>query len=179
VLNVAPRDNTLRIRREVTLSVTKAASDAGRSRVLSFASLPGVSDMTSLFQEYRILKVHAQWILVNGLNANNEFPTLVIAPQHYSQVAVPVRDEVAQYNGVQTFQFAPSKNVYKRSFDVYAPVLGVSSSQNYLKSPWWRVDDSPIHVWGIEFIARYNTVSTPNHTLELILDVDVELRATR
>jgi hypothetical protein len=127
------------------------------------------------------MSVDCTWLLVNGLNANNVFPTLTIAPQHHSSVIAAItRDVVSQYHGVKVFQFAPSKNMYSQKFPVFGPLLSVSSGIQYAKSPWFRCEDSTIsQVFAVEFITRYNNTDTPNHTLELTVTADVEFRGTK
>lgn len=177
----APRDPVFRCKRMLTFAITRLASDSGTTRTVTLATLPGVSDFTSLFQHYRIVSVDCHWLLVNGLNANNVFPTVTVAPQHHNALISPItRDVVSQYHGVSVFQMAPSKNSYKRSFAAYGPLLTVSSGQQYEKAPWYRCEDSSIpYVYAVDFITRYNNTDTPNHTLELTVIAHLEFKGTK
>ena len=174
-------DPVFKCKRMVTFAITRIATDTGSTRTINLGLLPNLSDFTNLFQHYRICSVDCSWILVNGLNANNGFPTLTVAPQHHSSVVSPItRDVVSQYHGVQVFQFAPSKNTFKRSYTTYGPMLTVSSGQQYERAPWYRCEDSTIpYVFGIEFISRYNNVDTPNHLLELTVTAHLEFKGTK
>jgi hypothetical protein len=174
-------DPVFKCKRMLTFNVTRPASDAGTTRTINLNLLPGVSDFTSLFQHYRIVSVQLSWILVNGLNANNVFPTLTVAPQHHSSAVTPLtRDAVSQYHGVKVFQFAPSKNTFTKRFDAYGPMLSVLSGQQYEKAPWYRCEDSTIpYVYAVEFISRYNNTDTPNHTLECVVTADLEFKGTK
>jgi hypothetical protein len=97
-------DPVFKCNRMLTFNVTRPATDSGTTRTINLNLLPGVSDFTSLFQHYRIKSVNVTWILVNGLNANNVFPTLTVAPQHHSSAVVSLtRDAVSQYHGVKVF----------------------------------------------------------------------------
>jgi hypothetical protein len=174
-------DPVFKCNRMLTFNITRPASDSGTTRTINLNLLPGVSDFTSLFQHYRIKSVNVTWILVNGLNANNVFPTLTVAPQHHSSAVVPLtRDAVSQYHGVKVFQFAPSKNTFSKRYDVYGPMLSVLSGQQYEKAPWYRCEDATIPcVYAVEFITRYNNTDTPNHLLECIVTADVEFKGTK
>lgn len=177
----APADPIFRCKRMLTLAINRTATDAGSTRTINLGVLPGVGDFTSLFQHYRIKTVELTWLLVNGLNANNVFPTLTVAPQHHSSAITPItRDVVSQYHGVKVFQFAPSKNSVTKRYDTWGPLLSVSSGQQYEKAPWYRCEDSTIpYVYAVEFITRYNNTDTPNHTLELTVTAEVEFKGTK
>lgn len=177
----APRDPVFRCKRMLTFAINKGATDAGTTRNVILSSIPGVSDFTSLFQHYRIVSVDCHWILVNGLNANNVFPTITVAPQHHTSLVTPItREVVSQYHGVSVFQMAPSKNTYKRSFPTYGPLLSVSSGQQFVKAPWYRCEDSGIpYTYAVEFLTRYNNTDTPNHTLELTVIAHLEFKGTK
>lgn len=171
---------TFHCKRMVTFAITRPVSDSGTTRTVNLNVLPGASEFTGLFQHYRIKRVYCDWILVNGLNANNRFPTLTVAPQHHNALITATRDVVSQYNGAKVFQFAPSRNQYSRWFDAYGPLLTVSSGQKYVKGEWYRCEDSTIpYVFAVEFITGYNSTDTPNHLLELTLTAEVEFRGTK
>lgn len=176
-----PNDPVFRCKRMLTFTITRQATDAGTTRTLSLNLLPGVSDFTSLFQHYRICSVDCHWLLVNGLNANNVFPTITVAPQHHTSAVTPLtRDVVQQYHGSSVYQMAPSKNSYQRSFAVYGPLLTVLSGQQYVKAPWYRCEDTTIpQVYAVDFITRYNNTDTPNHTLELTVTAHLEFKGTK
>ncbi len=167
--------------RSLTFAITRPVSDSGTTRTVNLNLFPGVSDFTSLFQEYRICSVDCHWLLVNGLNANNGFPTITVAPQHHTATVSPLtRDVVQQYHGSSVFQTAPSRNTYQRRFPVYGPLLSVLSGQQYVKAPWYRCEDATIpQLFAVEFLTRYNNTDTPNHLLELTVIAHLEFRGTK
>ncbi len=178
---IGSADPNFSCKRSLTFAITRPASDSGTTRTVNLNLFPGVSDFTSLFQEYRIREVACHWLLVNGLNANNVFPTITVAPQHHTATVSPLtRDVVQQYHGSSVFQTAPSRNSYHRSFPVYGPLLSVLSGQQYVKAPWYRCEDATIpQIFAVEFLTRYNNTDTPNHTLELTVIAHLEFRGTK
>jgi len=165
----------------ITLTITRPATNSGTLRTLNLDIFAGSGDFTPLFQLYRIKSVTATWTLVNGLNANNRFPTLVVAPQHHTAAGVtPTRLLVSQYNNARIFQFAPSKVAFTKSYPVYGPILTTGSGQQFVRSPWYRCEDSGvIQVFAIEFIDGYNNTDTPNHNMEVTYSAVLEFKGTK
>lgn len=57
---------TYRIRRTVAQTVTQGSTDIGRSFVGQLSQLPNISEFTSLFDQYRITKIHFSFFLLRA-----------------------------------------------------------------------------------------------------------------
>lgn len=182
-LSKQPKDVIQSFQRKYSLNVSKIAVDTGAYFNVRLADFPVVTDITSLFQFYRLRKVEIQFILVNQPNNNSSFPTLYIAPQQSTLSGTPSsRDEVLQYQGVQIHQFGPSDLVKKFSavpavlLDSSAGVVGGTLSQ----SPWLSTaNNGTLHSAIIYWISRYNTTSDSTHQLEVDVTVWLDAKGTR
>jgi len=168
------------INRMWTGNVTKSATDNGAYRSVALGVFP-ISDITSLFAEYKIAKLEFSYILVNAPNNNANFPALYAAPQHYLSAGSPVsRDEVTQYQGVKLYQFGPA--AVRANFS-YTPVVqlitaGVGTSN--VVSPWLNTASSNVpHLTNVEWFDRYNSTSDPTHTIQLVIRATILCRGTR
>jgi len=173
--------NGVTIEREVIGIVGKVASDTGIYRTYALNQFPD-SDIISMFQEYRIKKLTLTWMLVNAPNNNADFPTLYTAPQHYFASGIPPtsRDEVIQFRSVQHHQFGPANIVCKKTYIPYVPLDAATTGKKFTKSPWLSTTtDTVPHYTNVEWISRYNTTSSPTHTLELVAHATIQARYTR
>lgn len=175
-----PPLNVVKFNRENVATITKVATDSGQFRSVTLSQFVA-TDVISVFQDYRILKLTASYVLVNAPNNNASFPTLFLAPQHIASGFAPAsRDEVLQYKGVKHYQFGPTAVRHDRAFDVYVPMDANATGKAFVKSPWLSVaTDTVPHYFSGEWISRYNTTADPTHTLELILSAVIECRGIR
>lgn len=169
-----------KLTRVVTANLIKLATDSGTYRSVTLSSVPS-SDITSLFQKYRILRVTNVYSLVNAPNNNADFPTLYIAPQEYSNLTnVGSRDEVLQFRGFKQFQFGPATMTFRHSFvpKVFANTDG--PAKMVTTSPWLSTaTPAAPHMTCIEWLDRYNSTSSPTHTIQLTQILEVEATGTR
>lgn len=169
------------ITRMYVANVVKSTSDTGVFRSYNLATFP-TSDIISLYQDYKIKSVKLDYLLVNAPNNNADFPTLYIAPSHYNLGGVTPanRDEVLQYKGVKCFQFGPSRLQYTQTFKPYIQMNTTGSGLVSSSSQWLTTQSSLVpHLVCVEWIDRYNSTSSPTHTLQLNVTITVECRMTR
>lgn len=176
--------NTLHsIKRTVVFSLPKIAADTGNYTSLDLSVFPGLSDITSLFQYYRIKNVVKKFYLVSAPNNNATFPTLYIAKQQINQSGIPAsRDEVLQFQGVQTHQFGPS-NLMKTVTTVPCVTLDANNAVGggMIKySPWLSTNNINIrHYTFVEWYTRYNSTTDSTHTLDVELTINIECKGTK
>lgn len=166
-----PKDIILSFQRKLSLNIAKLAADTGSYYFVRLADFPSSSEITSLFQFYRIKRFELKFLLVNQPNNNASFPTLYIAPQASTLSGTPgSRDEVLQYQGVQIHQFGPS-NLVKTISTAPSVLLDSSGSVGggmVKQSPWLSTANNGIlHSAFVFWISRYNSTTDSSHTLEL------------
>jgi len=176
------RDNSAvhKVTRIFFADVAKFAADSGLYRTIQPLNFP-IADMIGAFTEYRIKSVKLTYQLYNQLNNNSVFPTLYIAPQHWSESATPASSsEVVQYKNVQTFQFGPSRPTYSRTFVPYVNMSSTGPGRVPVRSPWLSTSsDLPQHMLDAEWILNYNSTSAPTHTIRLNFIAQFEFRGPR
>jgi len=173
--------NSIVIERELIAPISKLAADSGLYRSFTLAQFPD-SDIVSMFQEYRIKRVKLSWMLVNAPNNNADFPTLYTAPQHYFASGVPPasRDEVIQFKGIKHVQFGPANVCHTEAYQPFVSMDAATTGRKFTPAPWLSTtSDTVPHYTSVEWISRYNSTSSPTHTLELVAHVVVEARGTR
>lgn len=172
------------IHRQVPFVLAKFAADTGFYTAYKLNQFPGVSDLRSLYQDYKIKSIRLTFNLINAPNNNSTFPTLIIAPQHYNgalgTVTVGSRDEISQYKGVRVFQFGPNKVTYTQVFKPWLAMAGAGAGLMPIPWPWVStINDDVNIVTNGYWLARYNTGSDPTHTIELTVSAVIECRGTR
>lgn len=172
--------NSTKLTRVTTFNLLKLSADSGTYRSVNLSSVPS-SDIQSLFQKYRIVRITTVYTLVNAPNNNADFPTLYVAPQEYSNLtSVGSRDEVLQFRGFKQFQFGPSKMEFRHSWvpKVFANVDGPGKVVTV--SPWLSTTTPATpHMSNIEWLDRYNSTTSNTHTIQLTLILDIEAVGTR
>lgn len=175
-----PRNMVLNVTRMYTADIAKAAADTGAFSTFQALLFP-TSDVFSAFSHYRIKRFKIEYQLYNQLNNNSVFPTLYIAPQQFSESAVPsALSEVIQYKGVRTFQFGPSRPVYSQTFVPYVNMVTTGPGRVPVASPWLTTTgDAVQHMANVFWLQNYNSTSAASHTIRLVVSADFELKGTR
>lgn len=169
------------ITRMFASNVVKTATDSGVFRSYNLATFP-TSDIISLYQDYRIKSVRLDYLLVNAPNNNADFPTLYIAPAHFNVggVSPANRDEVLQYKGVKVIQFGPARVQASFTFKPFIQMNATGSGIVNSQPMWLNTQTSATpHLVSVEWIDRYNSTSSPTHTIQLNVTVEVECKGTR
>jgi hypothetical protein len=174
------RSNNIVVERKSFAAIVKSPSDSGNYRSFLLNSFP-TSDVTSMFQEYRIRSLTLTYALVNAPNNNASFPSLFVAPQHIFAATLPTsRDEVIQYRGSQAYQFGPSRVSYSKTYTPYVSMDANTTGRRFIPSPWLSTSSDAVpHYTNVEWISRYNSTSDPTHTIELWVHALVDCRYTR
>jgi hypothetical protein len=177
-------NNTITIQRSIVLGITKITTDSGDYNELSLGGFPGSSDLSSTFQQYRIIKARVTYKLVTAPNsANAAFPTLYTAPQYLQSGLPGSRDEVLQYQGMKVFQFAPSRTEVTYTYvpKVNRVVYRSAIASSYEPCSAWlsTLDLNAQHYYSAEWIDRYNTTTNNEHTIEKVVTVWVQCKLSR
>lgn len=176
--------NQIRIQRSIVLGVNKTTVDSGDFNELSLGGFAGSSDISSLFQQYRIRSAKVTYKLVSSPNnPSAAFPTLYTAPQYISSTIPSSRDEVLQYQNMRVYQFAPSRTevTYTYTPKVNRIVYRSAVASSYEPVSCWlsTQDLNAQHYYSVEWLDRYNTTTNPEHTVEKIVTITVDCRQTR
>lgn len=183
------RGLVLTVPRTSITSVAKAATTAGTGLFLthSLNNFPGVGDITSLFQEFKIQSIKLTFRLVNAPNNNAAFPTLYIAPQRFSFVqpgTVPTSvQDVWQFKDLKTYQFGPTALSFSHTYmphyslDVNNQAL---STGEVRKAGWLGAAANAVnHASAVYWIDRYDTPTNNSHTIELETVLVIKCRGTK
>lgn len=164
----------LMVERVGITTVPKAATTAGGGLYLNHQlnNFLGASDITSLFQEYKIDKIRLTFRLTNAPNNNASFPTLYIAPQSFNYLgAAPASSgEVWQFKGLKSYQYGPSALSFSEDyFPTYAHDVNTSAGiGNVVRAGWLSVGASAIqHMSAVYWIDRYDVPTNNSHNIEL------------
>jgi len=178
-----PTDVLVKFSRSNVVSLAKITGDSGAYVQTLLNTYPSVSEVTSLFAEYRIDRVELKFRLVTGPNNNASFPTLYIAPNNWSSGGVPgSQDEVLQFQGLQTHQFGPSNLTYSRSIrpSYKRDINNAVGGGEVVKSGFLSTLNSAItHMSFVYWLGRYNSVSDSTHTIDLETKIWLTARRTR
>lgn len=174
----------MRFTRMLASVVPKVAADTGYFYAIRLSDFT-YSDIQNLFQEYRLVNVKFTVRIASQLNNNADFPTLFYAPLKYSTVtSTPTnRDEVMQIKGVKEYQFGPSNNSVSFSVNPVTFAAGLTTSGvGYAPAQgrWFTTDSiNVVHNCFALWISRYNTATSPTHTIDLDITGTFEAKGTK
>lgn len=179
----SPSKKVLRFTRTTVNPFSKGAADSGYYFSTSLANLVS-SDILALFQEYRITNIKFTVRLPNALNNNADFPTLYYARYRQTPSAPPSQlSDVSQITGCRVYQFGPSKNSITFSCKpstLAAALTSAGVGYHVEQDKWFSVES--VNVQNISFavwISRYNSTSSPTHSLEYEMTYTIECKGTR
>jgi len=172
----------MRFTRKIVFNQPKVAGDTGsysNPRLADFVN----SDIVAMFQKYRINKLTYRFRLINAPNNNADFPTLNIAPVSYYSAVAPVnRDEVLQLNAGRAFQFGPTNVEFTISTVPKVARGALSTGTGYqISGPQWLDTGSTgvNHLAFAYWLARYNSTSSPSHTIEVEITADISVMGAK
>lgn len=179
----AGKNQIQRFMRSTVTTLAKTAADTGGYITVTPSSLPGINDILSLFQKYKLVKISWTFTLTNAPNNNSNFPTLWWAPQQYANSGVPSsRDEVLQFQGVRSHQFGPSNLAFTITVKPYATIdaFGIGSA-GVIPYPWVANSVSSVPAIGMVYwLSRYSTVpADSSHNIEVTTRVWLDAHGTR
>jgi len=171
------------VSRKIINPITKIGSDSGSYVSFRLGDFPSASEFTSLFTYYKIRRVELRFMLVNAPNNNADFPTLYIAPQDYVTGGPPTsRDEVLQYQDVQTYQFGPNNIMTKcsRVPTVTRDIGNQVGGGEIVKAVWLSTLNNSIqHLGFVYWLTRYNSPTDNSHTIEVEYTIHIDAKRTR
>jgi hypothetical protein len=174
---------TITLRRGGFFSPAKIAGDTGAYRSFKLSDFTAGSDIVSAFKYYRVVQVSYKYILVNAPNNNATFPTLLVANQDFAYSGAPGSlDEVLQFTGCESHQFGPSNitKVVTRKPTMSLDVGASAGAGNIVPAGWISTANNAVPHFGVvDWIRRYNTTTDPTHTLDLLVDIEVECKGSR
>jgi len=173
----------IKFTRTTTNPFSKGAADSGYYFSTALSNMVS-SDVLALFQEYRITNIKFTVRLPNQLNNNSDFPTLYYAKYRQTPSAPPAQlSDITQISGVKSYQFGPSSNQVSfncKPSTLAAALTSAGVGYHVESDKWFSVES--VNVQFISFaiwIARYNTTTSPTHSLEYELTYTIEARGTR
>jgi hypothetical protein len=170
------RQPLFRFTRKLVFTQPKLAVDSGaysNPRLVDFSN----ADIIGMFQQYKITRLDYTFRLTNAPNNNADFPTLNIAPVMFYSASPPTsRDVILALDGVKSYQFGPSNVSYTVSTVPKVSRGVLSSGIGYgISDPIW-VDSNSNGVYQLGFgywFARYNSTSSPTHSIEVEITAHV------
>jgi hypothetical protein len=170
--------------RGVSASLTPQSTDAGRVAFTNLSSLPNITDITNLFDEYKIdwmeFTVHFQGYSNNGLvNYDGLLPWITTAVDYNDSTAPILNNDVLEYKNAEYFQFSQDRRSYTRR---WAPrcIVNTNSGIATLDAGTWVSTASTSQSWlGMKyFIGSFNSVDR-NHVAQYTFRVGLSCRLPR
>lgn len=158
-------------------TISPVASDFGGQLQVLLAQLPNVSELTNLFQEYRIDMAAFE---VTYLPASTERYTSVLWYGNYVvNVGTPPAtfDDVLQLSGQRKFAFGPDRRTVKIGFK---PKVRTSDVVVMLRSsPWISTITPSVNHLGLWYWAQhFNTTISLGAQLSVTATLSLSLRGT-
>jgi len=148
------------VRSSAVANLTKAATDTGYNFNFVLSSLPNVSELSSLFDQYRV-----DWFELNFLWQNStaavQFPTMYIAQDWDGVASAPtVYTDVFQYASMKVVAFAATQRIF--SIRVVRPGINVSSgtatNAMFVRAPFVDLSDpNEPHYGPVAFVGQFST----------------------
>jgi hypothetical protein len=179
-----PALDVLRTSRRVLLGqIAKVPGDSGNGRNFQISYLPNFGEFTSLFNEYRIRKIVLTYELPTSI-LSTAYPRISFCFDPNDASAPLSENDVLQFPHSEVFQFNQYKTTFKTTFVPHVALAsyqgafsGYTTGSNDL---WLNCDNSTIQYYGSkEWIANYNSTSTPGTNLVLYADFHMEFRRPR
>jgi len=97
--------------------ITPAASDQGYAYSFALSSLPSASELTALYDMYRIdlIEVIVELYAINQTTSTQAFPTLIAWPDYDDATAPSTLSASTEVAQAERFQFSPTHNQFKRA----------------------------------------------------------------
>jgi hypothetical protein len=156
--------NIYRTVRTVSLgAITAGLVDTGVGRRFRLSDVPGSSDFTNLFDQYRIVAVEAIYVFSTHILASQaRYPRITFCVD-YSDASNPASENaILEYQNAESFQFGQVKHTFKRVLKPRAALGAFEGAfTGYGMAPlgmWFDAADSAIEYYGTkEWLSNYNT----------------------
>lgn len=173
-----------RIRRTVAQTVSQGSVDVGRSFVGQLSQLPNISEFTSLFDQYRILKIHFSFLLLRagqfGTTGVYNYPNMCWSYDPNDSTTPVTLADVTSYQQFGMEQFSETK----RRIDItIVPRVPVSTPSTTLALPgatWCSTSDTSQPWFGLKtWIQEYASTLTTGTVVQVFATYDMEFRNPR
>jgi len=142
-------------------------SDTGFAFSFQLSDTPSFSELTNLFDSYKITLVEVIWentsVTANVSGDTSVYPTLLAYPDYDDATAPSTYNQVEQIQRAERLQFSATKNQFKRSIvprlAVAAQVTGGTTNNAINMLPQWLdCAWAAVNHYGVKFWLRnYNT----------------------
>lgn len=147
--------------------LSNGAVDQGYSTVFALSFVPGVTDFSALFDQYRIDKVEFVFemdIADGALNSTTKWPRVIIAPDFNNQSAPVTENDVLVYEQSKQYQFSTSE---RRFSVVLKPMVatsiyrtGISNGYEMRPSGWLDMATTDVPHYGVRYwVNNHNTTN--------------------
>ncbi len=173
-----------RIRRTAAQTVSQNSTDVGRSYVGQLSVLPNISEFTSLFDQYRILKVHLSFVLVRagqiGTTGVTNYPNMCWAYDPNDSTTPTTLSDVTSYQNFAMEQFSETKRRIDISFVPRVPVSTPSTTLALPGATWCSTSDTSQPWFGLKaWIQEYASTLTTGTVIQVFQTYDMEFRNPR
>jgi hypothetical protein len=143
------------------------AVDQGYSTVFALNFVPGVTDFSALFDQYRIDRVEYVFemdIADGSLNSTTKWPRIIVAPDFNNQAAPITENDVLVYEQSKQYQFSTSE---RRFSVVLKPMVaasiyrtGISNGYEMKPSGWLDMATTDVPHYGVRFwVNNHNSTN--------------------
>lgn len=169
--------------RTQTFSIAKNALDSGYAYQLFLSGLPGVTEFTNLYDQYRILRAEVKLVLATP-SISSAYPRITTVVDYDDSVSPTSENDVLQYPNAKVYQYSPT-NV-EHSFEFVpraagAMFQGITTGYSMAPAGTWLDGGYPdIPHYGFKFFANsYNSTTTPNAFLTCYVSYQVQMKNAR
>ncbi len=170
--------------RGATADLTPASTDIGRAAFITLSGLSNISEITNLFDEYKIeweeFTVHFTGFTNNALTNYEGFYPWIITALDYNDSTVPITaNELLEYKNSEYFQFGPANLTYTRRWVPRASVNATSGTALIDSETWATTATTSLPWLGMKyFIGGFNSVDR-NHTARFTYRCGISCRVPK
>jgi hypothetical protein len=149
-------------------TLAKGLVDVGYGITFQLSSCIAASDISNLYDHYRLDKVEYYVELVTPNLSNLAYPRIVMAADWNNAVAPVSEAEVLEYRNASVYQFGPNRTVAKYTI---VPRVSAEAYNSAVSTGYWT-PDKPVFVdTGSSFLLHYGLrmfVSDYNTTISAV-----------
>lgn len=164
-------------------NIVQAPTDVGRGISFTLADLPGSTEFTALFDQYRLDWVEYMFVLKSPLGAGGVAAPLIYFVEDHDDDAPPSFNAVLEAQSVQVVNFSADRTMIKfrvRPNIVREVYRGVTPG--YERAPpgtWLDCANATVPHYGVKYwVANYNSTSTSSTVIDVILRYHVSFKET-
>ena len=175
---------TYSISRTVRTQIIPAVADQGYRYIFQPGTLPGWSEFSALYDQYRVKDLEITLIVPRAAaptNTGNAFPILTYAPDWNDSTAPATQDELLQYASSRTEVFSENRRMITVRISP-RPQVTTAGGTNTVSGPdslWCRTTDNDVW-YGLKYwLAYFNTTTYNNTVVELFVKANMEFKVAR